>query len=289
MMKSIWLLVVCVGILGVSAVVAQVRLPVRVHTEGSIVPPISGWPNEPSGMTLITDYGFDDAIPYNDDLPIASTGWRSIYNIPPNTGATSGTNGGPHGWCERVTDNTGPESPGYALDVVYPVGMIQGAAPCTLYRYTSPITAREIYYAYWVKTDVPFDPGVGTGQKMVFLFNGGGGAGGQAFLALNASDQKLRVITEWPPYAIGWPNNQTSTYLTEGDWHLIEWWSNLNTGHMKMWLDTVLQLDYTDPLLTNTYNFDMIQVSATWGGCCSEAKTETDHWYFDHVHASARP
>jgi hypothetical protein len=72
--------------------------------------------------------------------------------------------------------------------------------------------------------------------------------------------------------------------VTLGQWHLIEWYSNVSTGVLKWWLDGVLQGSHSN--VKNSYDFDMFQLSPTWGGNSGARKDQTDHYWFDHVHLS---
>jgi hypothetical protein len=253
---------------------------VSVTVSNVTVPPApaSGWPNEPTGFTTLTDWGFDQAPPTSGDQPIGN-GWRMIYNAEP---------GRPTGWVTLASDSTAPLSPSNVYDFVYPQGMQEGNAPATAYL---PFTEKkEVYAGFYWKTSNPFDTGP-AGNKIAFFFNGGGGRGGQQFIALDATGY-LIVLPEYPEYAasgnyVVLKPNVTATLVARGVWHRIEWYSNASTGVVKWWLDGVLQGNYTGPA-HNTYPFDMFQFSPTFGGCCSARKAQTDHYWFDHAHISAR-
>ena len=143
--------------------------------------------------------------------------------------------------------------------------------------------ASEVYVGFWWKASAPFDYGP-NGNKVAFIFNGGGGAGGQQFMILK-SDGKLHVLPEYPGDFRWRDPNVNSTTVTLGVWHRVEWYAT-KTGTMKWWLDGVLQGSYTDA--SNSFNFDMFQFSPTWGGNVGARKSETDHYWFDHVHLSVR-
>jgi len=235
-----------------------------------------GWPNEPAGFTTLTDWAFDESPPTSGDVPIPGTnGWKVVYNVEP--GSRLG------GWVTRTSDSSAPFSASNVYDFVYPAGMVEGTAPATVYYYG--INKREVYAGFWWKPSSPFDPGP-AGNKIAFLFNGGGGAGGQQFIGLAANGQ-LIVLPEYQNkgFYVHYPN-VNATKVTLGVWHRVEWYTNLDTGVLKWWLDGVLQGSYTD--VVNTYPFDMFQFSPTFGGCCSARKAQTDHYWFDHAHISAR-
>ena len=234
----------------------------------------STWPNEPSGMTLLSDWSLDQQPPFSGDVPIAgSGGWKIVSLAAP---------GSARGWAERVLDAAAPLSPSNVYDFVYPQGMVEGNAPATLYF--DGIGRKEVYVGFWWKPSSPFDYGP-NGNKIAFIFNGGGAGGGQQFMIL-LPDGKLHVLPEYPGDFRWRDANVTATTVTLGAWHRIEWYSNVTTGTMKFWLDGVLQGSYTD--VRNTFNFDMFQFSPTWGGNIGARKAQTDHYWFDHVRLTAR-
>ena len=248
------------------------------------------WPNEPEGMTVLTDWGFDEAAPTSGDVPIpGSPGWSIVYGVPP---------GPTRGWVRLVSDSTAPVSPPHVYDFVYPKGMVEGTAPGTVYYPASrygimahlplPSSARElssadaVYVAFWWKPSAPFDFGP-NGNKIAFLFNGGGDGGGQQFLIL-MPDGRLHVLPEYPGDFRWRRPNVNATAVTLGAWHQIEWYAQLSTGTLKWWLDGVLQGSHTD--VRNPHSFDMFQFSPTWGGNTGARKHHTDHYWFDHLRLS---
>jgi hypothetical protein len=160
--------------------------------------------------------------------------------------------------------------------------MVEGNAPATVYY--NNLGATEVYAGFWWKPSSPFDLGP-DGNKIAFMFNGGGGLGGQQFLIL-LPDGRLHVL---PEYLLDfrWRHpNVNATVVTLGAWHQVEWYANVATGTLKWWLDGLLQGSYTD--VRNLFKFDMFQFSPTWGGNIGARKHETDHYWFDHVRLSTR-
>ena len=236
-------------------------------------PPPAGWPNEPAGLTLRTDWGMDQDIPASGDVPIpGSPNWKVVYEVSPGPST---------GWAERASDAGAPRSPSNVYDFVYPQGMVEGHAPATVYY--DGLSATEVYAGFWWKASSPFDLGP-NGNKVAFIFNGGGGAGGQQTIILKP-DGLLHVLPEYPGDFRWRTPNVNATVVTLGAWHRIEWYANKN-GTLKWWLDGVLQGSYTDA--RNTFNFDMFQFSPTWGGNTGARKAQTDHYWFDHVRLSTR-
>ena len=223
-----------------------------------------------------TDWGLDVAIPVGFPLDIhipgSPAGWNIVYELAP---------GGTHGSAVLGIDGGAPLSPVGVYDFVYPQGMVEGNAPATIYY---NLNATEMFVGFWWKPSSPFDYGP-NGNKIAFLFNGGGGTGGQQFLILSP-DGKLHVLPEYPGDFHWRDPNVNATTVTLGVWHRIEWYSQPSSGTLKWWLDGVLQGSYTD--VRNSYNFNMFQFSPTWGGNSGASKRETDHYWYDHVHISSR-
>src|SRR2546422_5560506 len=156
---------------------------VTVTVSNVAPPPSSGWPNEPAGLTVLTDWGFDQDVPTGFPLDVTipgSLGWRVVFGLPLASVP---------GWVLRISDPSAPFSPSNVYDFVYPQGMVEGRAPATVYY---NLSASEVYAGFWWKPSSPFDLGP-NGNKIAFLFNGGGGAGGQQFLILRP-DGRLPVL-----------------------------------------------------------------------------------------------
>ena len=237
-------------------------------------PPSAGWPNEPASLIVLTDWGFDQDVPIGFPLDVtipSSPGWRVVYGLPLGLA---------QGWVQRISDPGAPFSPSSVYDFVYPQGMVEGSAPATVYY---NLSASDVYAGFWWKPSSPFDLGP-NGNKIAFLFNGGGGAGGQQFLILRP-DGRLHVLPEYPGDYRWRAPNVNATLVTLGVWHRVEWYAS-KAGTLKWWLDGVLQGSYSDA--GNSYNFDIFEFSPTWGGNVGAQKHQTDHYWFDHVHLSTR-
>ena len=251
----------------------------------------ANWPNEPAWLTMRADWGLDQPLPTTGDVKIPdSPGWAVIGNAPPGTVRS---------WAERSVDPSAPFSPPNVYDFVYPQGMLEGIAPATVYFPQEAVGVKallrrlsgshaglgdEVYVGFWWKPSSPFDLGP-NGNKIAFLFNGGGTAGGQQFMIL-MPDRRLHVLPEYPGDFHWRDPNVHATEVTLGAWHRIEWYCQLSSGTLQWWLDGVLQGSYKD--IRNSYDFDMFQLSPTWGGNSGAQKRETDHYWYDHVHLSTR-
>ena len=74
----------------------------------------------------------------------------------------------------------------------------------------------------------------------------------------------------------------TPTSITLGQWHQVEWWAK-QSGGLRWWVDGVLNGNYS---FSYSGPFTMFQFSPTFGGNVGATKTETDYYWFDHVHLS---
>ena len=234
----------------------------------------SGWPNEPAGMTVLTDWGLDQEPPSAADAGIqGSSGWRVV-----NPGGFTG----PAGRLQLGRDPSARQSPPFVWEMIYPEGMVEGRAPATVYY--AGLDAREVYAGFWWKSSTSFDPGP-NGTKIAFLFNGGGDRGGQQFISLYP-DRRLYATTEYPGDTVLLRPNADNGKVALGEWHQIEWYCNLDTRSLKWWMDGVLIGRHDN--VTNRVPFDMFQFSPTFGGNTGARKQQTDRYSFDHVRVSVR-
>jgi len=236
-----------------------------------------GWPNEPAGSTVITDYSFDT---------IPGQGWQ-------NNGGSS-----------IVIDPTAPLSPSSVLKFPYPVGFIGGSAPDTAFYPLNNLS--EIYLGYWWKPSNPWQAHPSLFNKIAFQFTNG--SGGQLFQVMhgNGVDEPYQVISTLEftvdnshlnQFGFGQPNgawtlfgNASKGKVSLGQWHRIEVYIKQGTtkssknGILRWWVDGILVGNYSNVNYPNTL-FNEFQFSPTWGGV-GETKLEGDYYYFDHVHIS---
>jgi len=243
-------------------------------------------------MKVVADWGFDQPPPSSGDVAIPnSPGWSVVYGTPADPA---------YGSVRLINDPGAPLSPPGVYDVEYPKGMVEGTAPTTVYYPRSAggiagqvgrllsagegLGSPEVFVGLWWKPSAPFDLGP-NGNKIAFLFNGGGATGGQQFLIL-LPDGRLHVLPEYPRDFRWRHPNVNPTVVTLGTWHRIEWYANVRSGALRWWLDGTLQGSHDD--VTNAYEFDVFKLSPTWGGNTGARKRETDHYWFDHVRLSVR-
>jgi hypothetical protein len=237
-------------------------------TVTALPPPSGSWPNEPAGLTVLSDYSFTDPIPLTSaDVAIpGGSGWMSIYNG--------------NGYVSLVSDPTAPLSPASVLQIKYPTGFVAGSAPGTLYRNLPSPT--QLYVGFWWKPSAPWQGEPSNVNKIAFWWAGSG---------------EMPLVMYGPPggpYELKFePEFGTTTWLsptvhvpvTLGVWHRVESFMDTQAGIVRWWLDGQLIGDQTFALPPG--GFSMFQFSPTWGGG-GTVKTETDYFWFDHVRISGR-
>ena len=234
-------------------------------------PPSGTWPNEPAGATLLTDYGFGDAIPLVKDGTVGH-GWN-ILN--PDNGQPAVA-----GHAASGIDATAPLGSTVA-DFIDPVGMGGGWAPATMY-YTHA-SRQEVYAGFWWKASTPWQNHPSGVNKLAFWFLGNTNISIQMY---GPAPYQLHVVTELPAETKRYVPNMTTTPVTLGVWHRVEW--HMTTGGLvEWWLDGVLQGRYTGVNYSGSSGFNMFQLSPTWGGV-DGSKTELDHYLYNAVHLSGR-
>jgi len=237
-------------------------------------PPPGTWPNEPSGLSVLTDYGFGAALPVTPaDVSIpGGSGWNVIYN-----GA---------GYGSTVSDPTAPFSPAAVLQLQYPVGFTGGSSPATLY-YNLPGVS-QVYAGLWWKPSNPWQGHSPSNvNKIAFMIPGNSGDIYIAMYGPPGGPYELRVLPEFPGLPINWyvPNVKNVSVVL-GQWHRIEWFMDKSAGILRWWLDGQLIGDYSGVPYPSAA-FSEFKISSTWGGI-GDTKQETDYYWFDHARVSGR-
>ena len=263
------------------------------RAEAPVEPPrfsSSAWANEPAGFTLLSDYGFDDAMSVGDGVPL-SDGWY-LYN--------------PDGFATQTADPGAPVSPPNVGQWRYPVGFGGGAAPATMYRDLG-VPRGEMYFRYSWKASNPWE-GHPTGvneisfviaQGNILVVEMNGTPGGPYHLIVNAefttSNGHLDNSTGDDPgarYLFG--NVNGGNYVvTPGQWYEIEVYFNMSTtstsrdGTIRWWVNGTPVGDYTTVNFDAAHPFEEFDFSPTWGGI-GGTKAEEDFFWYDDVRLSVR-
>jgi len=226
-------------------------------------PSSGGWPNEPAGFTVVTDYGFGDAYPYGSAIAL-SGGW-TLYN----------TNNG--GLITSASDATAPQSPPLVAQYTYPIGWPAGSGPGSI-LYDLSVDTKTAYFGFWWKCSNPWQTQT-VGNKILFIKSANGT--NQQFVWMD-NNGHMAITTE---YSTDNRNFVGSTVVTCGVWHRIEWYGNYSTGQMMLWLDGALQITSSGVVFPPDAGFHEFDFNPTWGGT-GGTKTETDYFWFDHAHLS---
>ena len=238
----------------------------------SIIPVPSGtWPNEPAGMTLVTDEPFN---------ALVENGWQQVQRQ-----TTNGSG------LFLNADPTAPFSPGGILEFKYAAGYTGGSEPGVAYYDVAPI--QETYFGFWWKPSNPWQNHSGSNvNKLAFLFPV---SGGPIYIMMyrEGSNYFLNTEPEFSGDVRRLPPNVTATPITLGQWHRVEWYVKYATsgssrdGISRWWLDGVLQGDYHDLQTPADAGFGEYQIAPTWGGI-GGTKSETDYYWYDHARISRR-
>lgn len=258
------------GTLDVDAIFGAFSNVAGLTTTSTVVlPPVTGlWPNEPPGMTLVTETPLS---------ALVGGGWQQVQRQ-----TTNGSG------LFVVSDPSAPISPPNVLEFRYAVGYTGGSEPgCAFYN---PPPIQETYFAFSWKPSNPWQNHPGSNvNKLAFMFPVSGNpiyiqmfnVGGQYFLT---------VEPEFAGDTRRLDPNRANTPIVLGAWHLVEWYVKYgagNTGITRWHLDNVLQGEYTDLGTPSDAGFGEYQLAPTWGGL-GGMKSELDYQRYDHVRISRR-
>ena len=228
-------------------------------------PPPSGgsaWPNEPSGLTPVTDQPWDG---------LTTLGWNSIYNTA--------------GLATIVSDPTAPYSPSDVLQYEYPSGFQSGAAPAT--EYLSLPSLKRVFVGTWWKASNPWQGNPTNVNKIQYLFTNSMGSIFMCMYGAPGGPYELRVFPQFTISQDVWLTpNVNNVPVTLGQWHRIEWLVDYSgtTSRIQWWLDGTLIGDYSGVPMPSEALVEY-HLTPVWGGTLG-TKTETDYYWFDHTHIS---
>ncbi|HET9387141.1 MAG TPA: fibronectin type III domain-containing protein, partial [Gemmatimonadales bacterium] len=245
--------------------------------------PSGGWPNEPAGLTLLSDYGFGDFVPATNQGDLLGQGWRIWRN----------TDG--HGTLAQ--DAGAPQSPSGVFQVHYPIGWLSGYEPAMVeYNFNQPVT--ELYWGFWWKPSNPFQSDASGVNKIAFVWTPSG-ATDLIYFDLSPGPWRIRAMDNLmagagPRAGLRDEPNVTTTVITLGQWHRIEIYLKYSTGSLangvlKWWVDGVLNGHYTNLKMVQDGGFDHLQFAPTYGGNTGDRKAQHDYYWYDHVRVSRGP
>lgn len=241
------------------------------------------WPNEPSGMIVVTDTPFSDSLPSE---------WFNVYN----TQAYASPGG------------TGTAfSPPRAFDEFMAAGSNTGNGQWGI---NFPHSG-EIYMGMYWSTNADFVGYANTTNKMIFFrdrnldnsflnWHGAPGAAKQIKWYFQSPYSNAHIVG-WDGDATGVSGrlscnvNGTAATMTAGSgWHFIELYLKKSTtstsqnGIVKWWVNGTLCGSYSNCNLCPN-GIDEMQLTAAWDGSPSGRDlTKSWHHYFDHLYISRK-
>ena len=240
-------------------------------------PPSGTWPNEPTGMTLLSDQQ-----------------WNSLGSWQLNDNSAGATS--------LVTLSGLPFSPSGALQDLSPIGMTGGGDAIGPGRADFFIPAAqqptEIYVGLWVKLSAPFQPHSSGVQKIMYVHDNNGVNFSALWLEIygTAAPFRASLVNQFSGCPTGrFDPNVTTTPIGPGEWHRYEMYLKMastgssSDGVLKVWVDGVLNVSRTDvcTMGSNATRMESVRLSGMWGGI-GDAKTETDYLWYDHTYVSGR-
>lgn len=245
----------------------------------------AAWPNEPVGNLTLQDETCSQEVPVGADVDFPP-GWTSCQN--PNTRLT------------RESDGAAPLSPPYVWQWKYVSGFGGGGSPASIFNGNYWTARKEVYIGLKFKYSNPWQSHSSGVNKMYFAgtnVSGGTAIDLQAFGDGSAgSNLQLDFVTQ---FLAGESTtrrgpNITTTYISRGDWHTAELYMKYSTdastadGLVKVWLDGILQSDYSNVRNDGGTGWRNIGLDPNWGGA-GDTKTADDYFTIDDVHVSYTP
>jgi hypothetical protein len=193
----------------------------------------AGWPNDPAGFSLITDYAWN---------ALTGNGWNYLRRSASKSSDT-------------VLDPGAPFSASSLLRIVFTPDMQPDSEPGVHWIGVPGI--KEIYTGWWMKLSPNWQCSPAGCGKVTFLFTNGAG---QVYTGVfhsagsNSAPYRMAVNTEWGPYGQRvWYPNAATTPINPDEWHRVEVyyrWETTpgvsNDGIIRFWVDGVLNGNYTN-------------------------------------------
>ena len=230
------------------------------------------WPNEPSQVTVLNDYGHD---------AIVGGGWTDVYD-------TTGRN------TTIVSDSTAPRSPNNVLRQRFPQGLRGGGGGGGGNFLQLPSSYPDLYLGFWFKVGAGFEQHP-VATKIAWIHT----PGNNYFLTfLGSGPYTINANWQW---ADNDPNNSHLGFVGSGflsssrtfnnnQWVQIEWYYRPSTtqtsrdGRFSLWMDGQPAAS-TSQLNTRQIYPSAVSYISIWGGVGS-VMTHDNYTYYDHSHIS---
>lgn len=237
------------------------------------------WPNEPDRAIPALDWGFD---------AMSGSGW---------TGGGSG--------LSIISDPTAPLSAPNVAQYKYSTGFTAGVAPGAFNHSLNNMT--ELFIGFWWKPSSPWQSEINSSvNKIMYLqalagnveqwipeMFGRTGGPYEARMVLQTTADNSQLGSGYGDVGGTWMlrGNISNPDIAVGQWHRWEIYIKNSTnpsaknGTLIWWLDGQL-VGLFQNVNTPLQAWNKIAVDPTWGGMNS-TKTQTDYFWFDHIHFSA--
>jgi len=247
--------------------------------------PSAGFPNQPSGMFIITDRQFDSKAKNNNDRGSSgSDGWSGSEYNQPN--------------FSIVADPTAPNGDGLVGQMFFPAGMKAGTGPGLSTIYFPP-RLTELYVSVWAKISSNWVGNQASINKMFFIGVSGGnnqfiltayGAGSQPLHAR----MSLQGILDPRSFIMPAPGQ-----VPRGKWQRYEIVLRCNSGLLSsdgtadLWIDgthvsSARNINWIQTKhLTRPCNMNMFNWNPTYGGGGASPGVNQYLW-FDRVYISGK-
>ncbi|HXO85524.1 MAG TPA: glycosyltransferase, partial [Gemmatimonadales bacterium] len=195
-----------------------------------------------------------------------------------------------------VQDEAAPRSPPNVLRIIFTSDMARDAEPSV--HWIALPGVREVYTEWWMKLSPNWQFSPAGAGKITFLWTTPNGAGqvytnlyhrGGSDLTgwLQGPPYRIGVNTEWAPYGQKiWLPNKTTTFISPGEWHRIEFyyrWGANGDGVIQWWVDGVLNGDYgTVSYPVSGSGFSQFEFAPT----LQIPPLREQYMYIDHTHIS---
>lgn len=231
----------------------------------------SGWPNEPAGGTLVSDYGFSGAVPQG-------TAGGSFFDGAYDAGWNIVNHRFSTGWAGLATDATAPQSPTALVQINYPANYSSsGGEPCAIYRDVGGGTS--IYIGLFWKASNPWHNHSSGVNKIWFAYIG---SFPSAIVMVWRDSNKIWLTTELSTEpSTNYQPNVTLTPVNPGVWYRLECHINRSTGLTRWWVNGVLNGSHTIPYPNSGWG--QFEIAPTWGGVGGANKATSDWYRIDHI------
>lgn len=228
----------------------------------------SRWPNEPAGLTPLTD------VPWNR---LTNPGWEYFDDEVIN--------------LSIVNDSSAPRSPSNVYQHRFPVGWPAGTGGgVSWYR----LTHDELFVGMYFKHSSNWEQPLAELSKLFYVFQRRGNDRQATFMTMagpTGGPYTLQISNE-PEGGAWWKQNVADIQIVPGNWYRLEVyykkasvsWSG--DGVVRWWIDGVLAANHTNARLRGE-SFTEFHLNPVWGGGGTPSTREINI-RFDHIYISGR-